>query len=268
MKSSNQSELAGLGAIERTRLAQAIRATQATISVAEAAMVWQMEPQQAAKQLAKLAKKGWLTRVKQGIYLPIAITATTADSVAEDPFAIAEKLFSPCYIGGMNAANYWDLTEQLFQSITVMTKNKIRDRNPIFAGQKYRIHTIKSDYFFGVKIIWSNSLKIKISDPTKTIVDMLIFPQFCGGMNFIKEVFSNYYQSQYKNIELLIEYLQRANNGAAIKRAGFLAEKLFPDEKLLIDFCLDNLTQGYVKLSPSLDCPKIISRWRLKLPEN
>lgn len=47
----------------------------------------------------------------------------TSDVIPEEPFVIAEKLFSPCYIGGINAANYWDLTEQIFRTITVMTPN-------------------------------------------------------------------------------------------------------------------------------------------------
>ena len=35
-------------------------------------------------------------------------------SSLEDPLVIAEKLFSPCYVGGWSAAEYWGITEQIF----------------------------------------------------------------------------------------------------------------------------------------------------------
>lgn len=66
------------------------------------------------------------------------------------PFAIAAELFAPCYIGGVNAANYWDLAEQLFRTVTVMTQKVVQDRKPIIAGTEFIIHTLKSRYFDAV----------------------------------------------------------------------------------------------------------------------
>lgn len=214
-----------------------------------------------------MLKKGWLKRIKYGVYIPVPLSAVNSDVTAEEPFVIAEKLFSPCYIGGMNAANYWDLTEQIFRTVTVMTQNLVRARNPTIAGNQYIIHTIKSSYFFGLKPIWFGSIKVLMSDPTRTVVDMLMFPKFCGGLRFIVDVLNNYYRSEYKDIKLLISYLAQARNGAAIKRMGFFAEKYFPNEAELIEYCERNLSEGYVKLSPSLDCPKLETHWRLWVPQ-
>lgn len=147
----------------------------------------------------------------------------------------AEKLFALCYIGGMNAANHWGLTEQIFRTTTVMTQKIVKKRKPKIAGCNYVIHTIKPSYYFGLKSVWLNGIKVKISDPTRTIVDMFIFPKFSGGLNFIIEVLQHYYQSEYKNIELLKSYLTTAKNGAAIKRLGFLFEKYFPKEEQFLE---------------------------------
>jgi len=96
---------------------------------------------------------------------------------------------------------------------------------------------------------------------------MLIFPRFCGGLRFIVDVLENYYKSKYRNVDLLISYLAQAGNGAAVKRMGFLVEKYFPNENELIEYCLRSLTEGYVKLTPSLECPRLVSRWRVWVPE-
>ncbi|MBS0359444.1 MAG: hypothetical protein JSS53_09260 [Proteobacteria bacterium] len=268
MKYIKKERISGIGQTEREFLSKLLRATKITISVSEAANILGLKQDQAAKILARYNKKGWLKRIQQGVYLPVPITSLTSDIVAEDPFVIAEKLFSPCYIGGTNAANYWDLTEQIFRTTTIMTQKMVRNRKSKIAGNEYLIHTLKPLYFFGLKTVWLNDIKIKISDPTRTIVDMLMFPSFCGGLNFIIEVLQNYYRSQYKDMDLLINYLETAKNGAAIKRFGFLVDIYFPNEKKVIDYCLKNLTQGYVKLSPSLDCSKLIRRWRLWVPKN
>lgn len=267
MNSSKQGIIAGLGKIERERLSKLLRATKVTISVSEAAAILSLTPKQAAKLLAWYTKKGWLNRIAQGIYLPVPLESETSDIVSEEPFAIAEKLFSPCYIGGMNAVNYWELTEQLFRKVTVMTKNKIKDRKPKIAGAEYVIHSIKPEYFFGLQTIWLAGIKVQISDPTRTIIDLVMFPQYCGGLRFVMDTIQAYFQSKYKDIDMLIDYLKKAKNGAAIKRLGFIVEKYFSEEKKIINFCLENLTQGYIKISPSLDTPRLIRRWRLWVPD-
>jgi len=78
------------------------------------------------------------------------------------------------------------------------------------------VHTLKPKYFYGLKTVWLDGIKVKISDPTRTLVDMLMFPEFCGGLRFIIEVLENYFKSNTRNIDQFIEYLQRAKNGAAL----------------------------------------------------
>ena len=149
-----------------------------------------------------------------------------------------------------------------------MTEKPLVKRTQEIGGMEYLLHTLKPKYFFGLKTVWLNGIKVKISDPTRTLVDMLMFPKFCGGIRFTEEVLKNYFKSEQKDVDLFIEYLILAKNGAALKRLGFLLELNLPNEKKLINFCLDNLTQGYAKLSSSLDCPRLIRRWRVWVPEN
>ena len=267
MEDSSKSEIQGIGRVERENLAKLLRESRATISVSEAAGILDLKPVQAAKLLSKYAKKGWLKRIKHGVYMAVPLNAIDSNVIAEEPFVIAEKIFSPCYIGGMNAASYWDLTEQIFNTTTVMTQKLVKSRNALIAGNKYIIRTIKPLYFFGLKSAWFDNVKVSISDPSRTIVDMLMFPNFCGGMRFIIDVLNSYNRSEYKDFKLLISYLAQAKNGAAIKRMGFLAEKYLSDEIELLEFCKRNLTKGYAKLSSSLDCPRLETRWRLWVPQ-
>ena len=119
-----------------------------------------------------------------------------------------------------------------------------------------------------LQTVWLAGVKVKISDPTRTLVDMLMFPDFCGGLRFIIDVLANYFQSDLKNLDQLIEYLDKAQNGAALKRLGFLLELNFAEEKRLIEYCAQNLTTGYAKLNPTQSCEKLVTRWRIWVPES
>ncbi len=121
---------------------------------------------------------------------------------------------------------------------------------------------------YGLKIVWLAGVKVKISDPTRTLVDMLMFPDFCGGLRFIVDVLGNYLRSDMKNIDLFIEYLNKSKNGASLKRLGFILDLYFPEEQRLIEYCAQNLTTGYAKLNPAQPCEKLITRWRVWVPES
>lgn len=268
MKYIETKQYAGLGRIERTRLAQLLRNFKGSINVELAAKTWGITATQAAKILSWFNKKGWLRRIARGVYIPVSLSAESSDVVLDEPFVIAENFFTPCYIGGVNAVNYWDLTEQIFSSITVFTTKLLSIVNRDIAGTKYVIHKINSKNYFGLKSVWISGVKVKISDPSRTIIDLLLYPNLCGGLRFMNDIIINYFNSEYKNIDMLIGYLKIINIGALLKRLGFLLELNFPNEEMLIDFCKNNLTTGYAKLTLSQDCPRLIRRWRLWVPNN
>lgn len=260
--------ISGLGKIDRQRLSEAIRRTKGSISVSEAAEILGVSASDAAKMLARWTNKGWLSRVKRGFYVPIPLDSRTADVPLEDAWVIAERLFSPCYIGGWSATEYWGLTEQIFRTIVVMTTKKPRNRNPNFKGTSFLLKTISEKKMFGLKSVWRKEIKVLVSDPTRTIVDMLDDPQLGGGIRSTVDILKNYLKSENKNMDSLIEYASRLGNGAVFKRLGFILERFGPDEKQAINACKSRLTKGNSKLDPNLPADKLITRWRLWVPQN
>jgi predicted transcriptional regulator of viral defense system len=260
--------IAGLGKVDRKRLAEIIRNTKGTVSVIEAADILEISSTEAAKMLSRWAQKGWLSRIRRGLYIPIPLESSTTDVPLEDSWIIAERLYAPCYIGGWSAAEYWGLTEQIFRTIVVMTTQKPRNRTPIIKGTKFLLRTVSEKAMFGLKPIWRGQVKVSVSDPTRTILDMLNDPRLGGGIRSTVDMFTNYLKSENKNIELLAEYAKRLNNGAVFKRLGFLLERVAPDEQSAINACKSQLTKGNAKLDPALKADKLITRWRLWVPQS
>lgn len=260
--------ISGLGKTDRKRLAALIRGTKGTVSVAEAAGILKVSPTDAAKMLARWASKGWLSRVRRGLYVPIPLESRTADVALEDPWMIANRLYSPCYIGGWSAAEHWGLTEQIFRTVVVMTTQRPRDRKPVIKGTSFLLRTVPQKAMFGLKSVWRGQVKISVSDPARTIVDMLADPALGGGIRSASDMLNAYLRSENKNTKLLTEYVGRLGNGAVFKRLGFLLERLTPSEHGAIAACLTRLTKGRARLDPRLGAEKLVTRWRLWIPDN
>lgn len=260
--------VSGIGKESRKRLAQIVRQTRGTVSVEQAATILQLPSIKAAKMLAFWAGQGWVSRVQRGFYVFVPLEAESPDIALEDPWLVADQLYNPCYIGGWSAAEYWDLTEQIFRTLVVMTTRKPRNRKPVLKGTSFLLRTVPQKALFGSKPVWRGEVKVNVSDPTRTIVDLLNDPSLGGGLRPTVDIFKNYLTSKNKTPELLIDYANRLGNGAVLKRLGFLISKYAPEEEALITACRKRLTQGNAKLDPALPSDKLITAWKLWAPAN
>lgn len=259
--------LKGLGKADRERLSAVLRATKGTVSVAQAAEVLRLPATPTAKMLARWAKAGWLSRVRRGLYVPVPLESRTSDVPLEDPWVIAAQLYGPCYIGGWSAAEYWDLTEQIFRTVVVVTVQRPRDRNPTIKQTDFLLRSVQEKALFGVKSVWRGQVKVDVSDPTRTMLDMLSDPQLGGGIRSTVDMLKNYLKSEKKDLALLLEYAKQLGNGAVYKRLGFLLEKFSPADQEAIARCRERLTTGNAKLDPALGTDKLATRWRLWVPQ-
>lgn len=260
-------QLKGLGKADRERLSAVLRATKGTVSVEQVAEILGMPATPTAKILARWAKAGWLSRVRRGLYVPVPLESRTADVPLEDPWVIAAQIYGPCYIGGWSAAEYWDLTEQIFRTVVVMTTQNPRDRNPTIKQTDFLLRSVQEKALFGLNPVWRGQVKVGVSDPTRTILDMLSDPLLGGGIRSTVDMFKNYLKSEKKDIRLLIEYASRLGNGAVFKRLGFLLEKFSPADVEAIAQCRERLTAGNAKFDPALETDKLVTRWRLWVPQ-
>ena len=97
---------------------------------------------------------------------------------------------------------------------------------------------------------------------------MLSNPGFGGGIRPTVDVFRAYLKSEFNNTRQLIDYALKLGNGAVFKRLGFLLERYAPSEEESIASCKTNLTKGNAMLDPALSSDRLITRWRLWVPQN
>ena len=264
-RKSTHSIAAGILSEYREFLSILNRQMRGPFSIIDAVNILKLPKEKVEKLLPYLARKGWLKRVRQGAYITVPLEARSSKLWKEDGWIIGSKFFTPCYIGGWNAAQYFELTEQHFRSIIIYTTKRVRNTKQIIDETPYVIRTIKKEKMFGVESIWIREHKINISNPSKTIVDLLDTPSLGGGIRHVAQVLNEYFQSKYKNDKLLKKYLELINNKAIYKRLGYLIETLKITAPNIYNLCIKKNNRGDVYLDPDLPKEKGVKdkKWRL-----
>lgn len=194
------------------------------------------------------------------------IESESPDIALDDPWAVASAMFEPCYIGGWSAAEHWGLTEQIFGSLCVMTAKRPRDRKLVLRKAKFELHTVPAAHFIGLKTVWRGGTRVQVSDPARTLVDMLAVPALGGGIRHVYEMLSNLLRDYPKEADRLSNHAAKLAIGAVYKRLGFLLQRDHPEQSELIETCRANLSTGYAKLDPALPADRLITQWRVWVP--
>ena len=220
----------------------------------------------ASKLLSRWTSQGWLGRVGPGIYTAVTLDLVGSGPVLDHPGMVIPTLFDPAYIGGRTATEYWGFTEQIFRDTVVFTGRPMRSKYQKILGLPYTLKHIRPDKIFGLETMWFQSIKAAISDVPRTIIDLLDEPAFGGGIQHVIDCFGEYLRHEYRQDRKLISYAERLGNGAIFKRLGFLAERM-SNSTYLVDACKKRMTKGNAKLDPTLPSPRLVTRWRLWIPD-
>jgi len=235
-------------------------------SVSDAARELAIDRTRARKLLAHLASKGWLSRVRRDSYSPVPLGASTPSEWRADPWVVAAMTFEPAYVGGWTASEHWHFTDQLFRDVVIFTCRNIRARTARIQGTQFKLKVISPKKRFGTKPIWRGSNKVDISDPSRTIIDILADPKVGGGIRHVAEILVAYFESEHRDENLILAYTERLGNRTVYKRLGYLAETLGVSIPHTIQVCRERMSAGLSLLDPSVRAPsRITKRWNLRI---
>lgn len=255
----------GLSSENRGYVEQLHRAFSEPFTAEDAAERLDLDSERARRLVRYLADRGWLDRVRRGLYLPVPLDAHRSGEAHQDPWAVANVVFKPSYIAGWSAAEHWDLTEQIFRDVLVVTGQRPRDRTPTIGGTTFVLHSLDPLNHFGLVSVWRGNHRVDVTDPSRTVIDLLANPTWGGGIRQVTEMITEYFEGDYRDVSLLVEHGDRLGIGAVFKRLGFLIEELDIDAQELVERCLERRTAGVNDLDPSVDAMgRSVPRWGIR----
>lgn len=250
----------------RAQLVRVLTVAGDVIHIDDVVTALQLDRTAAAQRLSRWVEQGWLRRVGRGAYVAVSLDTMGSNRVLDDPWVLVPALFAPAYVGGRTAAEHWDLTEQIFKDSFVMTSQPVRQKRQERQGTLFSLKHIDERKIFGTKNVWRHHTRVPVSDVHRTIIDMLDDPAIGGGIQHVTDCLAVYLRRDDRDDKKLIDYAVRLGNGAVFKRLGFLAERLLGGTELS-RLCEQHLSGGHAKLDPAQDGPRVVTKWRLRVPE-
>lgn len=216
--------------------------------------------------LSRLTRKGWLRRLRRGWYAVVPLSSTSAEPVSEDPLAVAMQLFAPCYISGWTAAQHWELTEQIANTVVVYSAKPQRTGEQKVGGVSYRIRRVPKNAIFGTTKAWSGTVPVQMATPHRTVIDILDAPEMGGGGRQTLDIVRAYWRRNDVDPDLLFDLAAKLGRGTIFKRLGFTGERFGHPSQAWLEACRSKLSAGVSLLDPT--GPRrgpIVSRWRLRI---
>ena len=258
--------VAGISAANRRRLEKLHRSSRGTVTVPEAAKILGVEPTAAARLLARWREQGWIRRARRGLYVLVPLGAEGGVGVVADPWILIARAFAPCYISGWSACEHWDLTEQIFREVVVITSKPVRPRRGEIGDVRYLARVVAPGQLFGTRRVWRDQTAVDVSDPSRTIVDVLDVPALGGGIRHVADMVRAYFASEHRDDRRVIEYARRVGNLTVFKRLGFLVQRLGIQAPDLVAECRAARSAGYARLDPSGPARgRLLRRWGLQV---
>jgi len=151
-------------------------------------------------------------------------------------------------------------------SLLFITPKRKQAMRPELLGVRFELVFIKPERMFGAALLGEPGLRIRVTDPERTVVDMLDRSDLCGGIPAVAAALRDAWPAL--DVERLSGYLERFAGGTVPRRLGYLVERLglLPPGEPLLERWRALLGAGYSLLERGGPAAgPFVRRWRLRV---
>jgi predicted transcriptional regulator of viral defense system len=205
------------------------------------------------QRVARLAKQGWLVRIKKGLYVVVSdITSLAENNVSL--LRISNALNHDSYVSLSSAFFHYGLVDQLLTTVTAITNQKTRKFR--FQDFTFTFSKVREDFYFGFSESRVEGKLVRIADLEKVVLDYLYLKNDAYSLNLLWEKISE--NADRFDFSKLRDYALRCN--LRLRRTtGFLLDLLEADARQLHDSITEH--RGYSLMTS--DSATFDTKWRL-----
>jgi predicted transcriptional regulator of viral defense system len=173
---------------------------------------------------SRLVAKKALERIGAGKYLVRPLRTMSRPTAASAPVQAAVLLQGePYYLGGLWALTFHRLTEQQYVNVLdAFVARRLSSKR--LGGARLAFHRVSSKRLgYGKVATDLEGMSVQLSDPERTLIDLLDFPALTGGgseaLRMVKQTLPRVDRAK------LVEYAARGARSSTCQRLGVLLER-------------------------------------------
>ena len=166
-----------------------------------------------------LARKGWLERLRPGLFQLIPADRGREGVADTNPLAAGAVLVRPYFFSFGTACTYHGLTQQAFADVYVTCRSRRRAR--MIRGTRYVFTYSGAKRFFGFEEASVLGTTVQMATPERALLDALDRPHYAGGLGEVSGMVAG--SLPRLESKRLIEMLERWGESALGQRLGYLA---------------------------------------------
>jgi predicted transcriptional regulator of viral defense system len=225
----------------------------ALVSFDQLAEIFIEDRQYLRKRISKLTKKGWLFRIKKGLYVVSDLHSRGTLSISQ--YSIVNALVDQAYISFESALQYHGYYDQLLNKVSSVATQQYQDQD--VDGHIFSFVKTLPAYFYGWETHQIDARAVKIASKEKALIDLIQFHRNRYSIDLVLEKLDNY-RNEF-DLELLIDLCFKSN--AATQRIlGFVLDCLKLDSSRLSKAL--QTSKGTSRITDSAD-NLYNSKWRL-----
>ena len=225
----------------------------AVVSFDQLQEVFKNDRQYLRKRISKLTKKGWLFRIKKGLYVVSDLHSRGTLSISQ--YSIVNALVDKAYISFESALQYHGYYDQLLNKVSSVATKQYLDK--VIDGYTFSFVKTLPDYFYGWETHQIDGQAVKIASKEKALIDLIQFHRNRYSIDLVLEKLSNY-KNEF-DLELLIDLCFKSNV-ATQRILGFVLDCLKLDSSRLYKAL--QASKGTSRITDSTE-NLYNSKWRL-----
>ena len=221
----------GISSRERTLLKELSRRNILVFNPIEASNILNESRKNTYRILSRMESKDLIHRIEKGKYL-------SKEKLEETHiYTLASNVVSPSYVSLWSALHHYGYTTQVPRTVYVMTTTP----KDTISLQNQDIRFVKTSNFFG----YTSEKKLVIAEPEKLFIDCLLYPDYAGG---IQEIKNSMIEATIDG-DKIVDYALKVNKKSLCSRLGYLLQKT---DKDFDEYRLKkNISRSPILLDPS-----------------
>ncbi len=174
-----------------------------------------------ARKLAHgLVKKGWLERLRPGLFQFVPADRGREGVADTNPLAAGAVLLSPYFYSFGTACTHHGLTEQVFSEVYLACQEDRRSES--IRGKRYVFVRVPERLFFGFEEISVLGHAVQMATPERALLDAIDRSRYAGGVGEVSRIVQR--AARKISWEVLLDLACKWSPSALVQRLGYFLD--------------------------------------------